>query len=68
VANRKIDTRIAVPLAGLAACAVAVLGTLTWNQVKVGAIQKRCGATPSLPGRPPWVTSSWASLWRTRVI
>ncbi len=33
--RRKIDARIAVPLAGLAVSVVAALGILTWNQVKV---------------------------------
>src|SRR6266850_1436155 len=33
--TRKIDMRIAVPLAGLAVSVVAALGILTWNQVKV---------------------------------
>ena len=33
--SRKIDTRIAVPLAGLAVSVVGALGILTWNQVKV---------------------------------
>lgn len=33
--SRGIDTRIAVPLAGLAVSVVAALGMLTWNQVKV---------------------------------
>jgi len=33
--RRKIDTRVAVPLAGLAVSVVAVLGILTWNQAKV---------------------------------
>jgi Flp pilus assembly protein TadD len=33
--GRELDTRIAVPLAGLAAAVVAALSVLTWNQVKV---------------------------------
>jgi protein O-mannosyl-transferase len=33
--ERKIDTAIAVPLAGLAVSVVAALGILTWNQAKV---------------------------------
>jgi Flp pilus assembly protein TadD len=33
--RRRIDTRIAVPLAGLAVAVVAALGSLTWKQVKV---------------------------------
>ncbi len=33
--RRKLDARIAVPLAGLAVSVVAALGLLTWNQAKV---------------------------------
>ena len=33
--SRKMDTRIAGPLAGIAVAVVAALGILTWNQVKV---------------------------------